>query len=321
MKVSVIIPVYNVEKYIKNCINSVINQTYKSIEIVIVNDCTPDNSIMIVESLLVNSTRDYKIVSNDINKGLSVTRNTGVLSSTGEYLFFLDGDDDLPLDSLSLLVECAKKFNPDVVVGNVKVIGKPNWIINRFDVEYCENYELISKELLTGGINIMACNKLIKKEFFVKNKLWFYERILHEDLLWNFNLSRVISSISIVKQETYNYYIRQQSITQNKSIKNIKSVIDILKIIESEICESHNLHQLNYVESFGFMALHDCIKIGLTKCEIKSMSNEIYSVIEPNYIHMILNFQVKRYFKNIVYKLPVPVLKIYYNLISKIVKI
>ena len=102
-KVSVIVPVYNVGKYLEECLNSIINQTYKNIEMVIVNDGSTDNSLDIIEKFK-NKDNRIKLI-NQINKGVSVARNIGLLNSTGNYIFFVDPDDYIEIDCINKLVE------------------------------------------------------------------------------------------------------------------------------------------------------------------------------------------------------------------------
>ena len=97
MKVSIIIPVYNVSLYIERCIKSVMSQTYQDIECILVNDATPDDSIAIAERLIAdyNGTIQFRILNHEHNKGQSTARNTGIDASTGDYLYFLDSDDEI----------------------------------------------------------------------------------------------------------------------------------------------------------------------------------------------------------------------------------
>ena len=110
IKVSIIVPVYNVEDYIERCMLSIIDQTYPNIECIIVDDCTPDNSITIIQSLLqqYNGTISFKILKHTTNKGLSESRNTGTEKATGDYIYYLDSDDELTPNCIEHLVDIAK---------------------------------------------------------------------------------------------------------------------------------------------------------------------------------------------------------------------
>ena len=138
MKVSIIIPVYNVAPYVEECIQSVLRQDYKNLEIIIIDDCGTDNSMELVEELVKNSSRDIVILKHDYNKGLSAARNTGIRRATGDYIFFLDSDDFIESYCISVLVKAAKIYiNVDMVYGSSFSSGGylPENILNRSDLD------------------------------------------------------------------------------------------------------------------------------------------------------------------------------------------
>ena len=109
MLVSIIVPIYNVADYIEKCLLSVLNQTYRNIEVVLVNDCTPDNSIEVVQIILegYKADRQIQILHHTINRGLSAARNTGIDAAKGEYIFFLDSDDWISEDCIERMLQLA----------------------------------------------------------------------------------------------------------------------------------------------------------------------------------------------------------------------
>ena len=223
MKVSIIIPVYNVASYIEACIQSVFNQTYKNIEIIIVDDCGIDNSMEIVEKIVSTYNGEFciKILHHNQNKGLSAARNTGIKKATGEYLFFLDSDDLLPNDAIQNLVyQTTKHPNIDFVIGEIETTGAENRSYPLLSDTYLGSNEKILKDYLLFKWNVMACNKLIKREFIITNKLYFKEGLYHEDLDFSFRLALSANSMACSKTVTYLYLIRANSITTHKSLKN-----------------------------------------------------------------------------------------------------
>lgn len=222
-KVSIIIPVYNVKEYIADCLYSVFNQTYKHIEIIIVNDCTPDDSMLIaINELQSDKNRfEYTLVNHEINQGLSAARNSGVKAATGEYIYFLDSDDEITSDCIELLVNKVAEYpNVDFVIGEIKISGA-EW-----------HYPLLAPTYSSSGLDIvtdyfyerwyvMAVNKLLRKSFFTNNNLWFKEGRLHEDELFSFYLATKAQSMACVNNETYIYKVRiSNSITSGTSLKN-----------------------------------------------------------------------------------------------------
>lgn len=265
MKVSIIIPVYKVEKYIERCLQSINDQAYKDIECIIVNDCTPDNSFKMaqcyVNSCIQNKTAvEYKLVEHDHNLGLSEARNTGVRNSTGEYVFFLDSDDYIPSDSVSNLVkEAEKKNHPDIVYGHTVAITP------RGEQHYIEPRQLPSlynnRDILIGNLNNywtrIACNKLVKRSLFTDDGKWFAPGLLHEDELWTFEISTVIESLVFCPNVTYYYCLHadKDSITLSPpSEKDFRDNISILErkigylgvVAESEAI-AQNVYNLSYL--------------------------------------------------------------------------
>ncbi len=224
-KVSIIIPVYNVEKYIGECLDSVINQTYKNLEIICVDDCGTDNSVKIVEEYSQKDKR-IKIVHHNRNKGLAITRNTGVQNSNGEYIFFLDSDDYLNLDIIELLVERQKKTNADVVVSsfrnfarekipNINSILKNRNFFKFIPRERCQiDFDNFQNNL--NSIFYVVWGKLFKKDFLIKNNIWHInQNICAEDNGFCLKVLSNFPLVSFLKNVGVNYRINPSSITLN----------------------------------------------------------------------------------------------------------
>ena len=125
-RISIVVPVYNVEPYIAECVQSVMNQTYQgSMECVVVNDCGTDRSMAIAEKLIAcyKGTIEFKVLHHEQNQGISVARNTGIEASTGDYVFFLDSDDTISSDCIDYLVSLMKEGEFDIAVGNHDLFG------------------------------------------------------------------------------------------------------------------------------------------------------------------------------------------------------
>ncbi|KAA6348892.1 putative glycosyltransferase EpsJ [termite gut metagenome] len=237
MKISIIIPIYNVADYIERCLLSALNQTYPNVEYILVNDATPDNSMEIVGDILSKHPREksVKIVHHAENKGLAEARNTGVRSSKGEYVYFLDSDDAIAPDCLETLVKPVDSDQVDFVIGEIQVMGNsraayPPLLLK--DGIY-HGSDCIINAYFRRQWYEMAWNKLIKRSLLVEKKLWFEEGILHEDTLWSFQLAIAAQSMAVTHEPTYIYHIQSNSITQKKSKKNIECFYFVLeKIIQ-----------------------------------------------------------------------------------------
>ncbi len=121
IKVSIIIPVYNVAAYVEECIQSVLNQDYENIEIIIVDDCGTDNSMELVRKMIAGTSKEIHILKHDHNRGFAAGRNTGIKNAVGNYIYFLDSDDYIEPDCISRLVKVAHTYlNPDLIVSSSK---------------------------------------------------------------------------------------------------------------------------------------------------------------------------------------------------------
>lgn len=259
MKISIIIPVYKVELYIRRCIESVINQDYNGLtECIVIDDCSPDNSIKIVETCVRNykGQIEFHIIHHKINKGLSAARNTGIRISTGEYLYFLDADDYIEKDCLRSLVQIKNKYSDvDLIQAGANACWGDFGLEGRNDLpDYTENKLWIKKAFLKKTLfPVTSWNKLIKKDFIIKNNLFFKEGIIHEDEHWNFFACKYLSSFAICRKNTYNYITRDGSIMQeNNEKKNIESWLIIMDDFINNIDAFCRKDQIKHI----FIRLH-----------------------------------------------------------------
>lgn len=236
MKISIIIPIYNVEAEIQHCLKSVLEQEYSDIELVLVDDCTPDNSINLARDILemYKATERTILVQHDKNRGLSAARNSGIDASTGEYLFFLDSDDSLSspkaIATLANLVK-SEKGCCDVVIGNFKkVTSQGNILEIGFQRDlYLSSTDDIYRKYVEGQLTVTAWGKLVLRDLIIKNNLYFEEGIYHEDELWSFLLYRYVKNLCATSTIIYDYLEREGSISF--SIKE-KNVVDLNFVIE-----------------------------------------------------------------------------------------
>jgi glycosyltransferase involved in cell wall biosynthesis len=270
IKVSLIVPVYNVEKYIDRCFDSIANQTYVNIECIFIDDASSDKSHEILKERIrkYEGEINFKIVQHSQNRGLSAARNTGSLSSTGDYIYCLDSDDEIDKNCISLLAQQVAKYPKiDVVQGNTKII--PLNDKNFLDISskkypaYSNNKKWIKSRFLTKPlIPITAWNKLIRKDFLLNNNIFFKENIFHEDVHWTFFLAKKVNSIAFVKNFTYFYHLSPKSITQSSETlhKRLESSLEIVKILFCNIDKFLPSAQKQYIFNF--------LKISFLKLEL-----------------------------------------------------
>lgn len=213
VKVSLVIPIYNVSAYIERCLTSVFAQTYTNIECILVDDVTPDDSIVKCEKLISQYAGPitFQILHHEKNRGLSAARNTGTEAATGEYIYYLDSDDEITPECISLLVDTVN-LHPDVEIVQGQVNAVPyesHYDISPFkDIDYINDNHWVRRHYYTfvNMIPINVWGKLIKMSFIKDNSLYNKEGLVHEDEQWMFFVVKVLSKIAFVHQDTYIHY-------------------------------------------------------------------------------------------------------------------
>jgi Glycosyltransferases involved in cell wall biogenesis len=244
MKVSVIIPVYNVSAYIERCLLSVLDQTWQDLEIIVVDDCTPDDSMAIVRRIAQSHLRGsiIRCFAHEQNRGLSAARNTGIKNVTGEYVYFVDSDDYIPHEAIQLLSYATLEEKVDFVIGNYEVEGSDYWApplkMTSGTVYGPEN---ILRQYTAGMWYVMAWNKLVNLHFLLENDLFFQEGIVHEDDLWSFKLACVSRKMAVVNAATYFYFMQPNSIMRAPSLFNLECRVRVIKYIFQYITSSKQL--------------------------------------------------------------------------------
>lgn len=244
-RVSIIIPVFNVEPYIADCLHSVMRQSYKgTLECIIVDDCGADKSIKVAEKLIgeYQGPIEFKILHHEHNRGLSAARNTGMDASKGDYVYFLDSDDWISDDCIEKLVKPLQYEKLDIVVGDYVTVGELPYRLELSLPEGSYHEKGISKTFCNQGVYVMAVNKLYSKEFLSKNRLRYEVGKVHEDEILAFELSCVDKSFYVVKSVTYYYQIRENSIvTNNDSIKKMVGYLGVLQSVRDRVKRYENL--------------------------------------------------------------------------------
>lgn len=243
MKVSILIPVYGVEKYIERCARSVFEQTYADLEYIFVNDCTQDNSIDVLKRVIddyPNRKNQVRIIKHKQNGGLSVARNTAFEAASGDYVYFLDSDDELAKDCIEQMVAPLSQRAYDFVIADYRAVGFPNPQppLNLRVGAYAGKDILDSYS--KGDWYMMAWNKLLNRRFCLSHHLDFYPDIIHEDDLWSFRLACTASSMYVVKHQCYIYYRNKGSImSSSSSEREMSSSIIVLRELRRTMAQYH----------------------------------------------------------------------------------
>ena len=234
-KISVIIPVYNVEEYMAQCLESVVSQSYKNLEIICVDDCSKDNSVNIIKSFMEKDNR-IKLTGHKSNKGLAVARNTGLEFSSGEYIFFLDSDDYLFDENvLKKLYEKIVQDNTDIAQGKIKLFTLEEDEEFKLSVEKLD--KLVQHPYMAEKLKITpenfdlfydinfhtAWGRLIKKDFLTSNNITFVDKnLVHEDEGFFIKIYSNFPEISCIEDVVVMYRRRKNSLVSNMNKKENK---------------------------------------------------------------------------------------------------
>ena len=213
--VSIIVPVYNVEQYLPRCVDSLINQTYQNIEIILVDDGSPDNCGKICDEYAKQDQR-VKVIHKP-NGGLSDARNVGIENSQGDYLMFIDSDDWIELNTCEILYNASINYEADVIVFEMKLVFDDGKIMKRHrgiishTPSHLECMQSLIYHIFDGGIFNNACNKMFHKALF--NGVSFPIGRCAEDQGTVYKVLHKAKKIYVVDELLYNYYQRSGSIS------------------------------------------------------------------------------------------------------------
>lgn len=251
MDLSIIIPIYNVEDYLGECLDSIYKIKGIKKEVILVNDGSPDNSQDIIDEYKAKY-KEETIVIIQKNQGLSSARNAGLKEATGKYISFIDSDDFIDSDKLeALYIECVKA-NLDIAAGDLKYysnnesyktkeIEERSEKLSRLDIcnglDYWEN----SLEEKTDNIRVEVWTNLYKREFLLSNNLEFVKGLLHEDTLFMYQAILKAKRVKYIPYDFYNYRIREGSIMKSPSYKNFMHKMYIANELQN-IKEKENIN-------------------------------------------------------------------------------
>ena len=278
--ISIIVPIYNVEKYLKQCIESIISQTYRNIEIILVDDGSPDNCGKICDEY---SQKDKRIiVIHKENGGLSDARNKGIDIAKGDYLTFIDSDDFVNIDYIEKLYNSIKLNNTKLAQCGISKVNENNEIIEKLN--YDENYIKTSHEILNELYgkhlieNVVVWNKMYAKELF--RNIRFPVGKIHEDEFTTYKIFYSVDRISLLSDCLYNYRQTNESIIGKKFNKKR---LDLLEALEERIeFFKNNKEQELYIKTLKYYLENLRVYYVKVKKYIKD-SLDIQKTIKVNY--------------------------------------
>lgn len=305
-KISIIVPIYNTSKFLKCCIDSLIEQTYREIEIILVNDGSTDNSLEIIKEYLQKDNRI--IILNKKNGGLSSARNSGIKIATGEYILNVDSDDWLEKDTCEKLIRKAIQTNGDIIIGNI-FLEYQNKTIKWFDLKEEGEYkfeEYFNKYVHENGKNSIW-NKLIKRELYTNNKLYHPEEIsMGED--GSTLLRLAFNAKKIIKINDFIYHYRQTTTSMmahnSKKIYEYKKAVNIILeyyISKDQKTAYEKREILEYLFFYKQLFLNGYLE-----------TKDIYKIEWENLKYFILKLEENKYYQELKIKEKI-LLKLYKN--------
>ncbi|HFI0148939.1 TPA: glycosyltransferase family 2 protein [Streptococcus suis] len=245
--ISVIIPIYNVEKYLARCLNSVVHQTYTNLEIILINDGTPDGSVAIAEAYQEKDKR-IKLLHQE-NAGLSEARNTGIAAATGDYIAFLDSDDWLELDAYEYLLQLLVAHDADISIGGIRrteVVVSETSSENRVEhltqKAYAQRYFKIGSQ----EIHYYVWNKLYRRDVVigVKQPKGLYAEDVPSTFMYILNTSKVVISDKVI----YNYFVNLDGLSAKFSNRHF----DVLKGWDMVVAKANQSGDTDYQDWAAF---------------------------------------------------------------------
>ncbi len=249
-KVSIIVPIYNVEEYLGECLISLIKQTLTEIEIICVDDASTDSSVKIAKKCIENDPR-FSLYQLKENKGLSYVRNFGMERATGKYLYFLDSDDYLDNNALEILYECAEKFKVQGIFFGAQVEYEENIEVKEY-ITYCDCERITTgKDFFVevnrrGEYQNAVCFQFWNKSFIDENCFRFYEDIVYEDSLFTLKVLMKADRVTCIRDILYHYRKRGTSITANRGKNQLRSYVIVYFELLKIWLQSENANEIAY---------------------------------------------------------------------------
>ena len=236
-KVSVIVPVYKVEKYIEKSMRSICEQEYQNIEIILVNDGTPDSSVELAQNIATNYSITLSIVNKE-NGGLPSARNAGIKAATGKYICFIDSDDMISMNHITDLVSACNAYKTKVAYADFQLTYEPN----RYGRPSTHNaassiaHEVLLRGFLVRRLKIHCCALLIDRQYLTDHDLWFNENIRYgEDIDFMWRLFPTLDAIAYTGNSTYLYLQRSGSLMTSQSMERVITLLDTFKITVNQL--------------------------------------------------------------------------------------
>ena len=242
-KISIIIPVYNAEDYIHECLISIKDQSHPNIEVILIDDGSIDKSGEIIKQICLNDERFIYI--RQLNQGPASARNTGLKLASGEYIFFVDNDDLIAPKAINKMCRIADKYKPDIVIGNTLCFDDENVFLYRpfhdSKIKICSGKDYFCESVKNNHFTVMLYNYMYRKSFIKDKNLTFDINLTHEDELWT--PLALLSANKVIYMPIIHYYYRNNpgSITNNKNTDIVRKDVEYISKKLIQFAETNKL--------------------------------------------------------------------------------
>ena len=228
-KVSIIIPIYNAENTIEKCISSILKQTYKDYELLLIDDGSTDNSLKVIKKY--SKYKNIRILNQE-NHGVAYTRNRGIKEATGDYIMFIDNDDFIDSDYIEKHITTISKENSDIVISGYRRINVENKVLHE---------EKLRDTYWSRFIITAPWAKVYRRNFLLKNNIEFLSYGIGEDVYFNLLIYSFEPKITILNYIGYNWFFNTKSVS-NTSQKGLNKEVDILFLLNKIIEKYDNIN-------------------------------------------------------------------------------
>lgn len=283
MKISIIIPIFGVENYILRCLDSIKQQSFQNYEVILINDCTNDGSINLVEKFILGDNR-FRLFHNEKNIGLALTRNKGIKESTGDYIIFVDSDDSLEKEALFEINKNILLSDSEVIIyGNQTYLNRRTWeTIPNIDDDRNDFFfedtvlrtdffsNIVGSTKFNFGkpnLGYAPWNMAIKSELIKKNNLKFFSerKVLFEDLVFSFDLYNSVRYVRIIREPLYNYILRTDSLSNHFSKEKIEKLTFMDGFITEKylniITPTSFVNYINTIAAYLYFFIENCSNV------------------------------------------------------------
>jgi len=245
LKISIIVPIYNTAQYLDKCLTSILNQTMQEIEIICVDDCSSDDSHLIVEKYAKQDSR-VSLIRHEINKGSGGARNTGILAAKARFLASVDSDDYILPEMMQALWDASEAGIYDVVCCGYDSVNKEGAKVASHALHPKKFHNMHTIDIFSV-VNPAFWNKLWRKSLFIDNDIFFPEKLYYQDLATIPRILSKVKKMKVIKGNYYNYLVRENATTTTFSKKHISDYFDVFDILLQFLKNNQLLDRYEYV--------------------------------------------------------------------------